>query len=78
MLLKFVKGGILKIIITDGMGNDEEKEIDAEKITGKELLSELGISVFEAMIMKNNDIIRENEVLTSQDKIKILNTILGG
>jgi sulfur carrier protein ThiS len=68
----------LKIIITDGMGNDEEKEIDAERITGKELLSELGISVFEAMIMKNNDIVRENEVLTSQDKIKILNTILGG
>ena len=68
----------MKIIITDGMGNDEEKEINAEKITGKELLSELGISVFEAMIMKNNDIVRENEVLTSQDKIKILNTILGG
>ncbi|MFY9638609.1 MAG: MoaD/ThiS family protein [Methanobacterium sp.] len=60
------------------MGNDEEKEINAEKITGRELLSELGISVFEAMIMKNNDIVRENEVLTSQDKIKILNTILGG
>ena len=68
----------MKIIITDGMGNDEEKEINAEKITGKELLSELGISVFEAMIMKNNDIVRENKVLTSQDKIKILNTILGG
>jgi sulfur carrier protein ThiS len=68
----------LKILITDGMGNDEEKEIDAEKINGKELLSELGISVFEAMIMQNNDIVRENEVLTSQDKIKILNMIFGG
>ena len=77
-MLLICKGGILKIIITDGMGNDEEKEINAEKITGKELLSELGISVFEAMIMKNNDIVRENKVLTSQDKIKILNTILGG
>ena len=50
----------MKIIITDGMGNEEKKEIDAERITGKELLSELGISVFEAMIMKNNDIVREN------------------
>lgn len=60
------------------MGNDEEKEINTEKITGKELLSELGISVFEAMIMKNNDIVRENEVLTSHDKIKIFNMILGG
>jgi len=25
----------MKIIVTDGMGNDEEKEINAEKITGE-------------------------------------------
>ena len=31
----------MKIIVTDGMGNDEEKEIDTEKITGKELLADL-------------------------------------
>ncbi len=68
----------MKIIVTDGMGNDEEKEINVEKITGKELLEKLDISVFEAMIMKNNEIVRENELLTSQDKIKILNMIHGG
>lgn len=68
----------MKIIVTDGMGNDEEKEINAEKITGKELLAELDISAFEAMIMKNNKIVRESEVLTNQDKIKILNMIHGG
>ena len=60
------------------MGNDEEREINAEKITGKELLENLGISTFEAMIMKNNEIVRESELLTSQDKIKILNMIHGG
>jgi len=76
--LKFVKGDSLKIIVTDGMGNDEEKEINVEKITGKELLAELDISVFEAMITKNNEIVRENELLTSQDKIKILNMIHSG
>ena len=42
----------VKIIVTDGMGNDEEKEINSEKITGKELLAELGISAFEAMSPK--------------------------
>ena len=68
----------MKIIVTDGMGNVEEKEIDTEKITGKELLAELGISAFEAMIMKNNEIVRESELLTNQDKIKVLNMIHGG
>lgn len=68
----------MKIIVTDGMGKDEEKEIDKEKITGKELLAELGISAFEAMIMKNNEIVRESELLTNQDKIKVLNMIHGG
>lgn len=68
----------MKIIITDGMGKEEEKEIDTEKIIGKELLAELGISVFEAMIMKNNEIVRESELLTNQDKIKVLNMIHGG
>lgn len=68
----------MKIIVTDGMGKDEEKEIDTEKITGKELLAELGISEFEAMVMKNNEIVRESELLTNQDKIKVLNMIHGG
>ena len=68
----------MKIIVTDGMGYDEEKEINAEKITGKELLAELDISAFEAMIMKNNEIVRESELLTNQDKIKVLNMIHGG
>ena len=78
MLLNLQKGGSMKIIVTDGMGNDEEKEINAEKITGKELLAELDISAFEAMIMKNNEIVRESELLTNQDKIKVLNMIHGG
>ena len=78
MLLNLQKGGSMKIIVTDGMGNDEEKEINAEKITGKELLAELDISAFEAMIMKNNEIVRESVLLTNQDKIKVLNMIHGG
>jgi sulfur carrier protein len=68
----------MKIIVSDGMGNDEEKEIDTDSISGKELLEKLDISLFVAMIMKNNEIAGENELLTSKDKIKILNMIHGG
>jgi sulfur carrier protein len=68
----------MKIIVSDGMGNNEEKEIQTDSITGKELLKKLDISVFVAMIMKNNEIVGEDELLTNQDKIKILNMIHGG
>lgn len=68
----------MKVLTTDGMGNDETVEIDAEEITGKELLETLKISAFEAVIEKNNVIVRESEVLRSSDKIKVLNMIHGG
>lgn len=68
----------MKILTTDGMGNDEVIEIDAEEITGKQLLEKLNISAFEAVIEKNNVIVRESDVLKSSDKIKVLNMIHGG
>jgi len=68
----------MKILTTDGMGNDEVVEIDAEEITGKQLLEKLNISAFEAVIEKNNVIVRESDVLNSNDKIKVLNMIHGG
>lgn len=68
----------MKVLTTDGMGNDETVEIDAEEITGKELLKTLKISAFEAIIEKNNVIVRESDVLKSSDKIKVLNMIHGG
>jgi sulfur carrier protein ThiS len=68
----------MKVLTTDGMGNDEVIEIDAEEITGKQLLETLNISAFEAVIEKNNVIVRESDVLKSSDKIKVLNMIHGG
>jgi sulfur carrier protein len=68
----------MKIQITDAMGDDEEKEIELEKITGGELLKKLEISVFEATITKNGEIVTESEVLTRKDKIKVLKMIHGG
>jgi len=68
----------MKILTTDGMGNDEVIEIDAVEITGKQLLEKLNISAFEAVIEKNNVVVRESDVLNSSDKIKVLNMIHGG
>ncbi|HTX61753.1 MAG TPA: MoaD/ThiS family protein [Methanobacterium sp.] len=68
----------MMVKVTDGMGNDEEVEIDAAKITGKELLKKLDITVFEAIIEKNNQIVSENEILTNADRVKVLNMIHGG
>jgi sulfur carrier protein ThiS len=64
--------------ITDGMGSDKEIEINTEEITGKELLKKLDITVFEAIIEKNNQIVSESEILTSNDRVKVLNMIHGG
>jgi len=60
------------------MGDDKEIEVDAEEISGKDLLERLGISVFEATITKNSVIVRESEILTSNDEIKVLKMIHGG
>ncbi len=66
------------IKITDAMGDDKEIELNLEEITGGELLKKLDISIFEATITKNGEIVTESEVLTSKDKIKVLKMIHGG
>lgn len=68
----------MKVEVSDWMGSNEEIEIDVEKISGKDLLERLGISVFEATITKNSVIVRESEILTSNDNVKILKMIHGG
>lgn len=68
----------MKVVITDGMGTDTEKEIKTDEISGEELLKQLGINLFEAIIMKNGEIVNERVVLTSSDRIKIMNVIHGG
>ncbi|MGZ7047633.1 MAG: MoaD/ThiS family protein [Methanobacterium sp.] len=47
-------------------------------MSGGELLEKLGINLFEAMIMKNGEIVNESDILSSSDRIKIMNVIHGG
>ncbi|MEN6591922.1 MAG: hypothetical protein ABFC12_01610 [Methanobacterium sp.] len=41
------EGEIMKMKITDGMGNDEEINIESDVLTGKELLEKLDINLLQ-------------------------------
>jgi len=68
----------LKVTIADGMGTENEININKDKVSGEELLKQLGINLFEAMIIKNGEIVNENTILTSKDRVKVINVIHGG
>jgi len=68
----------MQIKVTDGMGDKKEVDLDLNEISGSELLKTLGITIFEGTIIKNGTIVRESEILTSKDDIKILKMIHGG
>ncbi len=68
----------MQIKVTDGMGDKKEVDLDLNEISGSELLKTLGITIFEGTIIRNGTIVRESEILTSKDDIKILKMIHGG
>lgn len=68
----------MQIKVTDGMGDKKEVDLDLNEISGSELLKTLGITIFEGTIIRNGTIVRESEILTSKDDIKILKRIHGG
>ena len=68
----------MKIKVTDEMGNNKDVEMIIEKISVNDVLKELGIDPFVAMVMRKGEIILESEILTNEDEIKIINVIHGG
>ncbi len=57
----------------------ENKNLNLEfKGTVKELLEKLNINIETVVVLKNNEIITEEEVLEEKDEIKILSVISGG
>ncbi len=68
----------MKIKITDEMGNNKEKEINIDTMKVDDLLNQLDIDPFEAIIMRKGEIITESAILTNEDEIKIINVIHGG
>ncbi|MEM4637905.1 MAG: MoaD/ThiS family protein [Candidatus Woesearchaeota archaeon] len=56
----------------------ENKYLDVNASTGKQLLELLKINPSTVIIVKNNEIILEDEQLNDKDEIKILSVISGG
>lgn len=56
----------------------EIKELDISNISVKHLLEKLNVNPVEAVIKKNDEIVFEDEIITSNDNIKVINVIFGG
>ncbi|MEM2116082.1 MAG: MoaD/ThiS family protein [Candidatus Woesearchaeota archaeon] len=54
-----------------------EKDIGI-KIKVRELLKELGLNPEEVIVVKNDEIITEDDYVTNQDQIKLISVISGG
>ena len=68
----------MRVIITDEMGKSDEQQIIIDQIKVIDLLNQLKIDPFEAIIMRKGEIITENDTLTNQDEVKVINVIHGG
>jgi sulfur carrier protein ThiS len=49
-----------------------------EKISGKELLAKLKINPSSIILIKNNEVVLEDEIFENKDEIKILSVVSGG
>jgi len=49
-----------------------------ESMSALKLLSKLSLNVNEVVVVKNGTIITEDEVLSRDDEVKIINTVSGG
>ena len=56
----------------------EIKELDISNISVKHLLEKLNVNPVEVVIKKNDEIVFEDEIITSNDNIKVINVIFGG
>lgn len=64
----------MKITFSDG----NIKEFDISNISVKHLLEKLNVNSVEVIIKKNDEIVFEDEIITNDDDLKIINVIFGG
>ncbi len=56
----------------------KEIELPVEKIKAKDLLKELGLSPLSSLVIKNGEVVTEEEILREGDEIRVVNAISGG
>lgn len=64
----------MKITFSDG----SIKELEVSNISVKHLLEKLNVNSLEVVIKKNDEVVFEDEIITSEDNIKIINVVFGG
>ncbi len=59
-------------------GKKQVLKFDKEKITAGDILKAMGLSPEYAFVVKNGEIAQEDETVSPQDEIKVVNAISGG
>jgi sulfur carrier protein len=59
-------------------GKEIKLNINKDKVRAIDILKELNLSPEYAFVAKNGEIVSEDEYITPQDKIKVVNAISGG
>jgi sulfur carrier protein ThiS len=52
--------------------------LDLDKIDGKSLLEKLKINPSAIILVKNDEVVLEDEIFTEKDNVKILSVVSGG
>ncbi len=55
-----------------------EIEVEGKRLKAKELLKELGLSPLSSLVVKNGEVISEEEYVEEGDNIRVINAISGG
>ena len=71
---RFKIGDSMKVTFSDG----SIKELEISNISVKHLLEKLNVNPVEVVIKKNDELVFEDEIITSKDNIKIINVVFGG
>ncbi len=56
----------------------KEIEVPKEKIKAKELLEFLGLSPLSSLVIKNGEVVPEDEIIEEKDEVRVVNAISGG
>jgi sulfur carrier protein len=59
-------------------GKEQTLEFDKERVTALDILKALGLSPEHAFVAKNGELASEDEILSPEDEIKVVNAISGG
>jgi len=59
-------------------GKYKEIEIEKEKVRAEDILKLFGLSSEYAFIVKNGEVVSEDELINEGDDIKVINAISGG